>query len=63
MTIFVGSPQSSLYREFTVFSHVKCMPDGNNFIIRRCDVDWRDFAFFMKTDWGDLKTNYKIELD
>ena len=34
------------------------MPDGNNFIVRRCHVDWRDFAFFMKTDWGDLKTNY-----
>ena len=30
------------------------MPDGNNFIVRRCYVDWRDFAFFMKTDWGDL---------
>ena len=30
------------------------MPDGNNFIVRRCHVNWRDFAFFMKTDWGDL---------
>ena len=53
----MGSPQSSLYREVTVFSHLKCMPDGNNFIVR-CHVDWRDFAFFMKTDWGDLKTDY-----
>ena len=41
-----------------MFSHVKCMPAGNNFIVRRCHVGWRDFAFFMKTDWRDLKTDY-----
>ena len=27
-TLYMGTHKSSLDREFTVFSHVKCMPDG-----------------------------------
>ena len=40
-----------------IFLYMQCMPSGNSSIVRKVHLNWRDFAFFVKTDWSDLKLN------